>query len=304
MPKNNPIPQPTILISENWDDYELLDSGAGAKLERFGNYTFVRPEPQAMWQPTFSEKVWNGAHAHFQGSDDEDTGSKWEFRKKVPEQWQMHYKDISFWAEATPFRHMGIFPEHGCQWDWMSQQIKNAARPIRVLNLFAYTGLSTLALAQAGAQVTHVDASKKIISWARDNQVLSKLEERPIRWIIDDALKFTQREARRGSKYDALVIDPPKFGRGPKGEIWKLHESLPILLNTCKDILSDKPLFVVLTTYAVKASALSLHYLLEELTSRYDGEIIVGEMALREKSAGRLLSTAAFGRWQARYVSK
>jgi 23S rRNA (cytosine1962-C5)-methyltransferase len=257
-----------------------------------------------MWQPMLPEKIWKGAHAVFHGGDDDESGSKWEFKKNVPSQWQMEYKQIVFWAEATPFRHLGVFPEHATQWDWMTAQIKSAGRPTRILNLFAYTGLSTLALAQAGAQVTHVDASKKVIGWARDNQALSKLEDSPIRWIVDDALKFTQREARREVKYDALVIDPPKFGRGPKGEIWKLHESLPVLLEACREILSENPIFVVLTTYAVKISPLSLHYLLDDLLTKHDGKIEVGEMALREKSVGRLLSTAAFGRWSHSHETK
>jgi 23S rRNA (cytosine1962-C5)-methyltransferase len=304
MSNSKNTPQPITLISQNWKDYELLDTGAGQKLERFGEYTFIRPEPQAMWQPALPEKAWKGVHAIFQGGDEEELGSKWEFKDNVPDQWQMHYKDISFWAEATPFRHMGIFPEHVSQWDWMAGQVKSAGRPVRILNLFAYTGLSTLALAEAGAQVTHVDASKKVIGWARDNQALSKLENRPIRWIIDDALKFTQREARRGVKYDGLVIDPPKFGRGPKGEIWKLHESLPILLDSCKEILSESPIFTVLTTYAVKTSALSLYYLLDDLLSQHNGELEIGEMALCEKSAGRLLSTATFARWRSRSGTK
>jgi 23S rRNA (cytosine1962-C5)-methyltransferase len=293
-----------ILISTPWQDYELLDSGSGAKLERFGSYTFVRPEPQAMWKPALNEKLWRAADAIFQGSDEDEQGSRWEFRRRIPQRWQMRYRNIAFWAEATPFRHMGVFPEHTCQWDWMSQCIHSMQRPINALNLFAYTGLSTLMLAAAGARVTHVDASKKIVAWARENQALSNLTDRPVRWIIDDALKFVQREGRRGAKYDALIIDPPKFGRGSKGEVWKLHESLPLLLDACREILSDHPLFVVLTTYAVKVSGLSLVYLLDALLEGYQGETRAGEMALRESSAGRLLATAAFARWQAQDVSK
>ncbi|NWF69419.1 MAG: class I SAM-dependent methyltransferase [Chloroflexi bacterium] len=286
-----------VLITENWRDYELLDSGDGLKFERFGPYTFVRPEPQAMWRPKLAEKEWHGAHAVFQGGDDEESGG-WSFNKPLPARWEMHWGDIRFFAEATPFRHLGVFPEHAAQWKWMTAQVQAATRPINVLNLFAYTGISTLTLAAAGAQVTHVDASKKVVAWARENQTLSSLNERPVRWIIDDALKFTQRAARRGTRYDALIIDPPKFGRGPKGELWKLHESLPLLLQACGEVLSDQPLFAILTAYAVKVSPLSLYHLLEDLFSGHSGQIRAGEMALREKSGGRLLATSAYGRWE------
>jgi len=296
--KTTTYPRLTVLVTPGWDDYQLLDSGAGAKLERFGPYTFARPEPQALWQPALPEKAWAGADAVFQGaSSDEQEGGRWQFRHAIDERWPMRYKHLRFWAQATPFRHLGVFPEQASHWDWMSEQIAAAHRPVRVLNLFGYTGLSTLAAASAGASVTHVDASKKTIAWARENQALSGLSDKPIRWLIDDAMKFVQREARRKASYDGLILDPPKFGRGPKGEIWKLHESLPALLSACRAIMSDSPLFIILTAYAIRASALSLYYALEAMMSGYDGSVTVGEMGLVEQSANRVLSTAIFARW-------
>ena len=296
--KTTTYPQLTVLVTPGWDDYQLIDSGAGAKLERFGPYTFARPEPQALWQPALTEKAWASADAVFQGaSSDEQESGKWQFRHPIDEQWPMRYQQLRFWAQATPFRHLGVFPEQASHWDWMSEQIAEVRRPVRVLNLFGYTGLSTLAAARAGASVTHVDASKKTIAWARENQTLSGLSDKPIRWLIDDAMKFVQREARRHVTYDGLIIDPPKFGRGPRGEVWKLHESLPALLSACRTIMSDSPLFIVLTAYAIRVSALSLYYALEEMMSGYGGSIQVGEMGIVEGSANRVLSTAIFARW-------
>ncbi len=296
--KTTTYPTLTVLVTPGWDDYQLIDSGDGAKLERFGPYTFVRPEPQAIWRPSLAEQDWTRADAVFHGANSDDQeGGKWHFRRPLDHRWVMHYEHLRFWAQATPFRHLGVFPEQASHWDWMSEQIRSAHRPVKVLNLFGYTGLSTLAAASAGASVTHVDASKKTIAWARENQSLSQLDEALVRWLIDDAMKFVQREARRNAKYDGVILDPPKFGRGPKGEVWKLHESLPALLAACRAILSESPLFVVLTAYAIRASALSLYYALEEMMSGYSGSIAVGEMGIVEQSAGRVLSTAMFARW-------
>lgn len=288
-----------MLTSPDWQDYELLDSGDSAKLERFGDYTFIRPEPQAMWTPALPQKHWEDAHAVFHGSGDDDEGGnqRWEFRQRVPSRWQMRYRDLKFYVETTPFRHMGVFPEHASQWDWMTNQVRHSNRPINALNLFGYTGLASLALAQAGASVTHVDASKKAIAWARENQTLAGLQDRPIRWLTEDALKYVRREQRRGTRYDAMVIDPPKFGRGPQGEIWKLAEALPELLSVCKSILSDYPLFIVLTTYAVRVSSYSLQHLLVQMTDGRAGTIELGEMGAQESSAGRILAIANFARW-------
>jgi 23S rRNA (cytosine1962-C5)-methyltransferase len=204
---------------------------------------------------------------------------------------------LRFQIQLGPSRHVGIFPEQACQWDWVSEHIQAAGRPLRVLNLFGYTGLASLAAAQAGAQVTHVDASRKVITWARQNQALSALEDRPIRWIVDDALKFVQREARRDARYDGLILDPPKFGRGPKGEVWEFYRLIPELLAACRQVMSPQARFVVLTAYAVKASALTLHYAMREMMGKQRGEVSAGEVVLSEKSAGRAVSMAIFARW-------
>jgi 23S rRNA (cytosine1962-C5)-methyltransferase len=293
-------PDFALLFSPDWQDYALLDSGAGARLERLGPYTFVRPEPQALWQRALPPAAWEEAHAVFLGSasrGEEEEHGRWRFLRPLEPRWMVRYKQLRFWAAPTPFRHLGVFPEQASHWDWLSALIGQARRPVKVLNLFGYTGLASLAAAYAGAAVTHVDASPKVLAWARDNQALSGLAQRPIRWIVDDALKFAQREVRRGVRYDGLIIDPPKFGRGPRGEVWKLHESLPLLLQTCRSLLSEQPLFVVLTAYAIRTSALSLYYLLQEMLHGYGGTMTAGEMVLVEESAHRLLSTAIFARW-------
>jgi 23S rRNA (cytosine1962-C5)-methyltransferase len=309
----------TLLESSNWHDYELLDSGDGLKLERFGPYTFIRPEVQAMWRRNSTEKEWAKAHATFQPTN-EESGGHWVFKKDVPERWQMKYdlaldpnssseragEHLRFWAMTTPGRHLGVFPEVASHWDFITAAIqKSNLRPerkqkgsIKVLNLFGYTGLASLAAAAAGAQVTHVDASKKSLSWARENQALSKLEDKPVRWILDDAVKFAEREGRRGASYDGIILDPPKFGRGPKGEVWEVYKSLPQLLEDCRAILSDKPVFVIVTVYAIKASAIHVGQILQEMVGNIKGRMDYGELVTREKSAARLLSQAVYARWQ------
>ena len=286
-----------LLESPNWREYELLDSGDGQKLERFGQYIFSRPESQAMWKRALTQKEWNAAHAFFQPTN-EESGGHWIPKKKFSERWQMNYGDLKFWAMTTPGRHLGVFPEVAAHWDWMADLVRSADRPVSVLNLFGYTGLASLAVAAAGAKVTHVDASKKSVAWARENQQLSGLEASPIRWIVDDALKFVQREVRRGAKYDGIVLDPPKFGRGPKGEVWEVYKSLPDLFAACREILSERPLFVVTTVYAVRASAIHVGQALDEMMRGFNGEVERGELVTREKSAGRLLSQAVFARWR------
>lgn len=293
--KNTQFPY-LILTSPDWKDYELVDSGNGWKLERFGQYLLVRPEAEAVWSPALPESKWAAAHARFVPSPEEN-GGHWKHHKPIPERWTIGYKSLAFYVQTTASRHVGVFPEQACQWDWIAQQISTADRPVRVLNLFGYTGLASLAAAQSGAQVTHVDASRKALNWARENQTLSGLEAAPIRWILDDAVKFVLRESRRGVRYDGLILDPPKFGRGPKGEVWEFFRLLPALLDACKSALAPEPLFVVLTAYAVKASALTLQYALQELIQQSIGEWSCGEVTLQEKSAGRLLSMAIFARW-------
>ncbi len=286
-----------LLESPNWRDYELLDSGNGQKLERFGPTIFSRPESQAMWSPSLPQKDWDAAHAFFQPTN-EESGGHWIPKKKFSERWQMNYGNLKFWAMTTPGRHLGVFPEVAAHWDWMADAVRAANRPVNALNLFGYTGLASLALASAGAKVTHVDASKKSVAWARENQSLSGLDASPIRWIVDDALKFVEREGRRGVKYDGIILDPPKFGRGPKGEIWEVYKSLPDLFNACREVLSDHPLFIVTTVYAVRASAIHVGQALEEMMRGFKGEVERGELVTREKSAGRLLSQAVFARWK------
>jgi len=302
----------TFLESTSWQDYALLDSGDGLKLERFGNYVFVRPESQAMWKPAL-EAEWKQAHAVFQPTG-EESGGHWDFRKKVEEKWEMNYPlaftpaiypkgrgGLRFWAMTTPGRHLGVFPEVAAHWDWLGhltfQGVHGRDGEVNVLNLFGYTGLATLAAAAAGAKVTHVDASKKSVSWARDNQALSGLTDAPVRWIVDDALKFVQREARRGVKYDGIILDPPKFGRGPKGEVWEVYKSLPDLFAACRECLSRDPLFVVTTLYAVRASAIHVAQAMEDMMDGFAGKIEMGELVTREQSAGRLLSQAVYARW-------
>ncbi len=302
----------TLLESSRWQDYALLDSGDGLKLERFGKYVFVRPESQAMWKPSLTHE-WKRAHAVFVPTG-EESGGHWDFKKKVEEKWEMRYDltphpplllgegALKFWVMTTPGRHLGVFPEVAAHWDWFDGIIHHGVhgeqREISVLNLFGYTGLATLAAAAAGAKVTHVDASKKSVSWARENQTLSHLTEAPIRWIVDDALKFVQREARRGVKYDGIILDPPKFGRGPKGEVWEVYKSLPDLLSACRECLSKDPLFVVTTLYAVRASAVHAAQAMEDMMDGYEGKIEMGELVTREQSAGRLLSQAVYARWE------
>lgn len=285
-----------ILTSPDWQDYELLDSGDGLKLERYGLYRLLRPEPEAVWQRKLSEQDWRKAHAVFKPAPEEN-GGHWQILQKLPERWTMEYKQLRFYVQTTASRHLGVFPEQAAQWDWITRQIELSRRPIKVLNLFGYTGLASLAAAQAGAVVTHLDASRKVVQWANDNLALSNLETRSVRWIVDDALKFVQREARRGSTYEGIILDPPKFGRGPKGEVWEFYKLLPNLLDACRQILSLQPVLVALTAYAVKASPLTLYYAVQEMMNGKNGKLSAGEIALTEKSAGRLLSTAIFARW-------
>ena len=290
--------KPTIelLPSPDWEDYELIDSGEGEKLERFGTYRFVRPEHQAIWSRALSQKEWNNVDAVFQATN-EESGGKWVFNHSIESHWIMHYKNLKFMARPSNSRHLGLFPEQATHWDWIRGQVLASNRPLQVLNLFGYTGLASLAAAEAGARVTHVDASKKSIQFAKENQQLSCLSEKPIRWIIDDALKFVKRDAHRGVHYDGIILDPPKFGRGPKGEVWEFFKMLPYLLHEIKPVLSIKPIFIVITAYAIRASALSLHYTLKELVHELKGSVNSGELIISEKSAGRILPMAIYSRW-------
>lgn len=291
------LPQMLLQPARGWEDYELVDTGNSWKLERYGKYLLKRPEPEAVWRPALPEKAWNAAHAVFRPSNEEN-GGHWETLKPVDERWAMRYRGLRFWVQLSASRHVGAFPEQAGQWDWMTEQIQRRRGQVNVLNLFGYTGIATLTAAAAGARVTHIDASKKVIGWARENQQLSGLEEKPVRWIVDDALKFVEREARRGNLYDGLILDPPKFGRGPRGEVWEFYKLLPELLAACRSVFSKQPCFLVLTAYAVKASALTLHNAVSEMMGGVSGQTEAGEVVLQEQSAGRLLSMAIFARWR------
>lgn len=285
------------LVTEPWADFGLVNSGHGRKLERYGRFRFIRPEPQAMWAPASAD--WK-ADGEFIGGSDEDGGGRWQLSTNVPERWAMKRPspggEISFWANNTPFRHLGFFPDMGAQFDWLASRIKPGDR---VLNMFGYTGVGSLIAARAGAQVTHVDASKKSVAAARENAALSGLGDAPVRWIIDDALKFLRREVRRGAKYHGLIFDPPKYGRGPDGEVWQLERDLPELVDLARQLLADDARFFVLTVYAIRMSALALHPLVDQAMGERGGSIEVGDMAIREETRGLLLPTAIFARWSA-----
>ena len=293
-----PPPHISLLPSPDWTDYALLDSGDGMRLERFGAITCVRPDAEAIWRPALPAKAWREAAARFTPGQEEN-GGHWEWSAPEKDRWRMEYKGLRFWVQPGGSKQLGVFPEQASQWDWIEAQVRAARRPLQVLNLFGYTGLATLAAARAGARVTHVDASRKVVGWARENQALSGLEDSPIRWLVDDAVKFVHREQRRSAAYDGIILDPPKFGRGPKGEVWEFYKLLPELLEACRQALGQQPRFVLLTAYAVKASAATLYYAVEEMMHGLPGTTQVGEVVLTEKSAGRLLSTAIFARWSA-----
>jgi 23S rRNA (cytosine1962-C5)-methyltransferase len=285
-----------VLIAEGWRDYALLDSGDGWKLERVGPYTFARPDSQAMWRPGKPVAEW-GEDARFSpAADEDDERGKWRYARPVPESWPIAYGDIKLLARCTPFRHLGFFPEQAVHWTWARQHLSPGAN---VLNLFGYTGAASLACARAGAKVTHVDASKKAIAQARENQALSGMETAPIRWIADDALAFVRREARRGNTYDGIILDPPKHGRGPDGEVWKLEQDFGALLDALTPIVAPaagRPAFVIATLYAVRLSYLALERAMAQNFGALGGAVEAGEMALAEES-GRLLPTAIHARW-------
>lgn len=290
------VGQPLIIEGAEWADYGLVDSGHGRKLERYGPHRFIRPEPQAMWSPRLDD--WQ-ADGEFVPGSDEDGGGRWHFERDVPQDgWPLSWNQVRFTAQCTPFRHLGFFPDMAPVWDWMRGQLGGQPdAPRGTLNLFGYTGVGTLALSECGP-VTHVDASKKSVAQARENAALSGMAERPIRWLIDDAAKFTAREVRRGSRYDGIILDPPKFGRGPKNETWRLEEGLPPLIADCRKLLDADSRFLFLTVYAVRMSSLALAGLLAEHFAELPGTIEHGDLAVREHGeGGRLLPTAIFARW-------
>ncbi|WP_066799309.1 class I SAM-dependent methyltransferase [Sphingomonas soli] len=282
------------LTGEPWADYGLVDSGHGRKLERYGDYRFIRPEPQAMWAPASEE--WD-AHGEFLPAPDDEGGGRWHYTKPTPrEGWPLRWNEVTFTAQTTPFRHLGFFPDMAPVWSWMREQVADKPEP-EVMNLFGYTGVGTLAMAATGARLTHVDASKKSVAEGKANAELSGLADKPIRWMIDDAGKFTAREVRRGRRYDGIILDPPKWGRGPNGEVWKLEEGLPGLIENCRALLDADSRFLFLTVYAVRMSALAIGELVRQHFADLGGTVEAGELAVREEARGLELPTAIFARW-------
>ncbi|ASY44443.1 MAG: class I SAM-dependent methyltransferase [Pseudomonadota bacterium] len=283
------------LIGEPWADYGLIDSGHGRKLERYGRFRFIRPEPQAMWAP--ATENWT-ADGEFVPGSDEEGGGRWFYDKPVPaEGWPLGWKEVTFQSSCTPFRHLGFFPDMAPVWDWMRERTADKA-DAEVMNLFGYTGVGTLAMSASGARMVHVDASKKSVTQARANADLSGMADRPVRWIVEDAAKFVAREVRRNRRYDGILLDPPKYGRGPDGEVWRLEEDLPALIANCRQLLDADSRFLFLTVYAVRMSALAIGELLRQAFADLPGEVEAGELAVREESRGLLLPTAIWARWK------
>ncbi len=290
------LPLIQVLSSPHWQDFELLDSGDGEALVRVGSYTLVRPEPQAIWSKALPKTAWKAADAVMVPTSGEH-GGYWKFNKPIPETWVIDYQGLKSEIHLSTSRHIGIFPEQANHWDWIENQVRTVNRPMKVINLFGYTGMATAAAARGGAQVTHVDAAKQAVNWASHNLELSGLGDAPVRWLIEDARKYLKREAKRKSYYDGIILDPPKFGRGPSGSVWEYFKDISDLLALCKSVLTPHPRFICLTSYAIEASALVLHEALGEVVKSLGGAITCGELVTVEKSQGRILSHALFARW-------
>lgn len=282
-------------LANNWKDYEVIDCSKGEKLERWGDYILVRPDPQVIWDTPRKEKGWHKMNAHYHRS--KKGGGEWEFFD-LPQQWSIHYRNLTFQLKPFSFKHTGLFPEQAANWDWFSELIKKAGRPVKVLNLFAYTGGATIAAAAAGASVTHVDASKGMVTWAKENAASSGLTDAPIRWIVDDCVKFVEREIRRGNHYDAIIMDPPSYGRGPKGEIWKIEESIHPLVKLCAQLLVDRPLFFLINSYTTGLQPAVLSYLIGTELKRFSGKVTADEIGLPVSSNGLTLPCGASGRFE------
>ncbi|MBQ3079787.1 MAG: class I SAM-dependent methyltransferase [Clostridia bacterium] len=283
-----------MFTASDWKDYEVLDTGDGEKLERWGNVILRRPDPQAIW-PKQKSAIWDKVDAHYHRST--HGGGEWEFFKRLPEKWTVNYKDLSFYVRPTGFKHTGLFPEQAVNWDWMRRLIEKRGGRVKVLNLFGYTGGATLACAKAGAHVTHVDAAKGMVQWAGENRKLSKIPEENVRWIVDDALKFVAREARRGNFYDGILMDPPSYGRGPGGEIWKLENELFRLVEACAGVLSEKPLFVLVNSYTTGLQPAVLSNILRMTVSARFGGVLSAEEVVLPVTQGGVLPCGASGRW-------
>ena len=303
-PSHPPVAElPSLARTTAWADYALVDSGGGRKLERYGRVSVIRPEPQCFWAPRLGAEVWDAADAVFDPADEEDAG-RWRTSRPVPETWPIAWRDVRLKARLTPFRHLGFFPEQAANWDWVDGRVRamsrKAGHPPHILNLFGYTGAVSLAAAAAGARVTHVDASKKAVAWARENATLSGLEDKPVRWICEDARRYVQREVKRGARYDGIILDPPKYGRGPAGEVWHLFEDLPGLMANCAALLSDNADFLLVNGYAARISGLSLAHLTAGALPGRGGAVEWGELALIEEGeAERGIGLSFFARWTA-----
>lgn len=280
-----------------WKDYKILDASDGEKLESWGGITLIRPDPQIIWKSKKTDLLWDGADAHYHRSS--KGGGEWEFRKKLKESWIISYKELKFVIRPTGFKHTGLFPEQAVNWDFLTDKIKSADREIKVLNLFAYTGGATLACAAAGAKVTHVDASKGMVQWARENAAASSLSDKPIRWLVDDCEKFVSREIRRGNKYDIIIMDPPSYGRGPGGEVWKLEDCVYDLVKLCSNVLSDDPVCFLLNSYTTGLSPSVMAYILNDvLKTKFGGEVSADEIGLLVESTGCSLPCGSTAIWQ------
>lgn len=284
-------------IADNWKEYELIDCSNAEKLERWGDYILIRPEPQVIWDTPKTHSGWSDRNGHYHRR--EKGGGEWEFFD-FPEQWDLHYGSLTFRLKPFSFKHTGLFPEQAVNWDWFTNKIKHAGRPIKVLNLFAYTGGATLAAAAAGANVTHVDASKSIINWAKENAAASGLADAPIRWLVDDCVKFVERELRRGNRYDAIIMDPPSYGRGPKGEMWKIENAIHPLVKLCAQLLSEEPLFFLINSYTTGLQPGVLAYMLSTELKHYQGIVDAQEIGLPVSSNGLVLPCGSSGRWEAK----
>lgn len=282
-------------LANQWNDYEVIDCTCGEKLERWGAYELVRPDPQVIWDTPKKAKGWKHPNAHYHRSS--KGGGEWEFFD-LPKQWQIHYKELTFNLQPFNFKHTGLFPEQAANWDWFSKLIKEAGRPVKVLNLFAYTGGASVAAAKAGAAVTHVDASKGMVTWAKENAASSGLSDAPIRWIVDDCVKFVEREIRRGNQYDGIIMDPPSYGRGPKGEIWKIEEKIFPFAELCTKVMSDNPLFFLINSYTTGLQPAVLSYIIgSTVVPRFGGRVEADEVGLPVRESGLVLPCGASGRW-------
>ena len=283
-------------VARDWKDYEIIDMANGEKLERWGEIILTRPDPQIIWKEKTYPKEWNKSYARYSRSN--TGGGNWQYKKKIPESWQIHYKELTFNIKPMGFKHTGLFPEQACNWDWMINKIKSSKRGINVLNLFAYTGGATVACSYAGAKVCHVDSSKGMVSWAKENIVSSGLKDRPVRFIIDDVTKFVQREIRRGNKYDAIIMDPPSYGRGKNGEVWHFENNISDLVELCSKVLSDDPLFFLINSYTTGISSKVLENILNLKLKMKKGKLSSGEIGLPMKNSNLVLPCGIYGRWE------